>query len=127
MKIIFTLTVFVVFSLMASPAQSSSVTNNPADKGEKNKSITIGSNRASGDMLVRFTAEKAGTVSIEVLNESGKVVLQQTNKITNSINAIPLKRLGKPEEIAAMVNFLAGAEADYITGSNFSVDGGITA
>lgn len=43
------------------------------------------------------------------------------------INAIPLKRLGKPEEIAAMVNFLAGAEADYITGSNFSVDGGITA
>ena len=92
MKIIFTLTVFVVFSLMASPAQSSSVTNNPADKGEKNKSITIGSNRASGDMLVRFTAEKAGTVSIEVLNESGKVVLQQTNKVTNSINAIPLKQ-----------------------------------
>jgi 3-oxoacyl-[acyl-carrier protein] reductase len=43
------------------------------------------------------------------------------------INAIPLKRLGKPEEIAAMVNFLAGSEADYITGSNFSVDGGITA
>lgn len=91
MKIIFTLTVFVVFSLLASPAQSSSVTNNP-DKGEKNKNITVGSNRASGDMLVRFTAVKAGTVSIEVLNESGKVVLQQTNKITISINAIPLKQ-----------------------------------
>lgn len=43
------------------------------------------------------------------------------------INAIPLKRLGKPEEIAAMVNFLAGPEANYITGSNFTVDGGITA
>jgi 3-oxoacyl-[acyl-carrier protein] reductase len=43
------------------------------------------------------------------------------------INAIPLKRLGKPEEIAAMVNFLAGSEAGYITGSSFSVDGGITA
>ena len=43
------------------------------------------------------------------------------------INAIPLKRLGKPEEIAAMVNFLAGAEAAYITGSSFKVDGGITA
>ena len=43
------------------------------------------------------------------------------------IGAIPLKRLGKPEEIAAMVNFLASAEAGYITGSAFSVDGGINA
>lgn len=43
------------------------------------------------------------------------------------INAIPLKRLGKPEEIASMVNFLASNEASYITGSAFSVDGGITA
>lgn len=43
------------------------------------------------------------------------------------INAIPLKRLGKPEEIAAMVNFLVGDEAGYITGSAFTVDGGISA
>ncbi|MFP3663230.1 SDR family oxidoreductase [Burkholderia sp. SIMBA_043] len=43
------------------------------------------------------------------------------------MNAIPLKRLGKPEEIASMVNFLASNEASYITGSAFSVDGGITA
>lgn len=42
-------------------------------------------------------------------------------------NAIPLKRLGKPQEIAAMVNFLSGPEAGYITGSNFAVDGGINA
>lgn len=42
-------------------------------------------------------------------------------------NAIPLKRLGQPQEIAAMVNFLAGPEASYITGSNFAVDGGINA
>jgi NAD(P)-dependent dehydrogenase (short-subunit alcohol dehydrogenase family) len=33
-------------------------------------------------------------------------------------------RLGKPQEIAAMVNFLAGSEAGYITGSSFVVDGG---
>ena len=42
-------------------------------------------------------------------------------------NAIPLKRLGKPQEIAAMVNFLSGPEASYITGSSFAVDGGINA
>jgi 3-oxoacyl-[acyl-carrier protein] reductase len=43
------------------------------------------------------------------------------------INAIPLKRLGKSEEIAAAVNFLAGPEASYITGSAISIDGGINA
>jgi 3-oxoacyl-[acyl-carrier protein] reductase len=43
------------------------------------------------------------------------------------INAIPLKRFGRSEEIAALVNFLAGDEAGYITGSSFKIDGGISA
>ena len=47
--------------------------------------------------------------------------------IDGFIKAIPLKRLGKPEEIAALVNFLAGPESSYITGSNISIDGGILA
>ena len=38
---------------------------------------------------------------------------------------IPMRRFGRPEEIAATVRFLAGAEAGYITGSVIKVDGGI--
>lgn len=39
---------------------------------------------------------------------------------------IPLKRLGKPEEVAGMARFLAlDPAADYITGHTFNVDGGI--
>jgi len=38
---------------------------------------------------------------------------------------IPMRRFGKPEEIAAAVRFLACAEASYITGSVLKVDGGI--
>jgi 3-oxoacyl-[acyl-carrier protein] reductase len=38
---------------------------------------------------------------------------------------IPLKRTGKPEEVAAVVRFLASAESDYITGQVICVDGGM--
>ena len=38
---------------------------------------------------------------------------------------IPMRRFGKPEEVAAAIRFLAGAEASYITGSILKVDGGI--
>jgi 3-oxoacyl-[acyl-carrier protein] reductase len=38
---------------------------------------------------------------------------------------IPMRRFGKPAEVAAAVGFLACAEASYITGSVLKVDGGI--
>jgi 3-oxoacyl-[acyl-carrier protein] reductase len=40
------------------------------------------------------------------------------------IDAIPLKRLGKPEEVAAAVLFLASHDADFITGEIIDVNGG---
>lgn len=40
---------------------------------------------------------------------------------------MPLHRFGKPEELAAMVCFLASPAASYITGQDFSVDGGALA
>jgi NAD(P)-dependent dehydrogenase (short-subunit alcohol dehydrogenase family) len=37
----------------------------------------------------------------------------------------PLKRLGQPEDVAAVVGFLVSSAADYITGQAINVDGGI--
>lgn len=41
------------------------------------------------------------------------------------VRQIPMRRFGRPEEVAAAVRFLASAEAGYITGAVLKVDGGI--
>jgi 2-hydroxycyclohexanecarboxyl-CoA dehydrogenase len=40
--------------------------------------------------------------------------------------AIPLKRLGQPEDIPGIVAFLASDDANFITGQVISVSGGLT-
>ena len=41
------------------------------------------------------------------------------------VSTIPVKRLGKPEEIAAMVTWLAGDDSGFATGADFSLNGGL--
>jgi 2-hydroxycyclohexanecarboxyl-CoA dehydrogenase len=40
--------------------------------------------------------------------------------------AVPMKRLGRPEDVAAAVRFFAGEDTSYITGQTLSVSGGLT-
>ena len=46
--------------------------------------------------------------------------------LERAIDRVPLGRLGLPDEIAALVAFLIGPDAAYITGQSIHVDGGLT-
>jgi 3alpha(or 20beta)-hydroxysteroid dehydrogenase len=43
------------------------------------------------------------------------------------LGGVPMKRIGQPNEVSAMVVFLASDESSYCTGAEFVVDGGIVA
>ncbi|GFE69958.1 SDR family NAD(P)-dependent oxidoreductase [Chroococcus sp. FPU101] len=52
-------------------------------------------------------------------------LLNDPEKLNALLKNIPLGRLGQPQDVASLVSFLASADADYITGSTFYVDGGL--
>jgi 3-oxoacyl-[acyl-carrier protein] reductase len=43
------------------------------------------------------------------------------------VKAIPARRVGTPEDVAACISFLASEEASYVTGTTLTVDGGLSA
>ncbi len=60
----------------------------------------------------------------------GFITTDMTQQLTSEmqeqiLNRIPLKRFGKPEDVANAVSFLASPAADYITGQVLCVDGGM--
>lgn len=84
-------------------------------------------------MMMRNLAVELGPLGITVNNVApgaietaiNKSLLNDPEKLGAVLKNIPLNRMGKPEDVAAMVAFLASSDADYITGSTFFVDGGL--
>src|ERR1700719_303889 len=55
-----------------------------------------------------------------------KNLLNDSAKLSALLENIPLKRLGTPDDVANMAVFLASEESNYVTGTTFFVDGGLT-
>jgi len=107
-----------------------------------NMSSVVGIHGNGGQ--VNYAASKAGLIGLtkslaqEVASRGvrvnaiapGYIVTDMTDAINEGakeklIEHIPLKRLGKAEDVANMALFLASDEATYITGQVFAVDGGM--
>ena len=72
--------------------------------------------RAAGELPLRISAG----VAPEKTEESARMSLEERAVET----ANPLGRIGKPEEIVALIAFLAGPGAGFVTGQCLSADGG---
>jgi len=57
--------------------------------------------------------------------ETGSLAPLDTEARKTMVARIPMRRVGRPDEVAAAVRFLACSDAGYITGSVLKVDGGI--
>lgn len=68
---------------------------------------------------VTVNAVAPGFIDTEILRDLPE------ERLRRHLEAVPLGRLGTPEEVAALVAFLASDEAGYITGQALRVDGGL--
>ena len=105
-------------------------------------SVCFGRKRRYGPLLAHYTASKGGmkalsqamAIELAIFGINVNAILPgpiDSGVLPDSIKASTLKvvpkgRLGRPEDIANLVVFLASQESDYITGSNVVIDGGIS-
>lgn len=75
--------------------------------------------REIGSRQITVNCVAPGFIDTDMTSELDEALIQ------SMLNTVPLARLGKPEDIAAAVNFLASEEAGYITGTVLDVNGGM--
>ena len=73
---------------------------------------------------VRINAVNPGVVVTEIHKRGGMNNDAYDAFLEHSKQTHPLGRVGQPDEIAALVTFLASDEARWITGATYSIDGG---
>jgi glucose 1-dehydrogenase len=85
-------------------------------------------------MLMRNLAMELAPYKINVNNIApgaiatpiNQAVLDDPAALRNALSEIPWGRFGRPEEVASVAVFLSSDEAEYVTGSTYYIDGGLT-
>jgi 3-oxoacyl-[acyl-carrier protein] reductase len=103
----------------------SSIAGITGNRGQTNYAAAKGALHAASKSLALELATRGITVNAVA---PGIINSDMTKDVFDSAtiaNLVPMKRAGKPEEVAALVGFLASDAAAYITGQVISVNGGM--
>lgn len=85
-------------------------------------------------MLTRTLAVELGPLGITINSIAPGAIETPINtkllndpvKLQSLVRQIPLNRLGKPNDVAGLAVFLASSDSDYVTGTTYLIDGGLT-
>jgi glucose 1-dehydrogenase len=85
-------------------------------------------------MLTRTLAVELGSIGVTINSIApgaietpiNTALLNDPVKLRSLVGQIPLGRLGKPADVAGLAVFLASSDSDYVTGTTYFVDGGLS-
>lgn len=88
--------------------------------------------KAAIDVLVQNVADELGIAGVRVNSvlpglvdtELVTLLMGDEQVLGDYLDQMPVRRVGTVDDVAALVRFLSGPEASWITGANISVDGG---
>lgn len=96
--------------------------------GQVNYATAKSSIRGFTRALAREVAARGvtvNTVSPGYIGTARLKAITETERMDKVIQDIPVKRLGTPEEVAAMCAWLASEESSFATGADFAINGGL--
>ena len=121
------------YSVIAATADGSNVSSVAAEFGNQGQ-VNYAASKGGIQGLTRCLATEVGSKKRNITVNAvapGFIETDMTEAVRNAggekiTSMIPMGRLGKPEDIANAVVFLACEESSYITGQILTVDGGMT-
>jgi 3-oxoacyl-[acyl-carrier protein] reductase len=103
----------------------SSVAAIAGNRGQVNYAAAKAALHGATKALAQEVASRGVTVNVVAPGIIESPMIQGSFDAETVARIVPMRRVGKPQEVAALVSFLAGKEASYITGQIISINGGM--